>query len=559
MILRPYQDEALTSLRNSLIAGVKKPLVCLPTGAGKSVVIASFIHQVQQLGHEQKIVVAVHTQELVSQLSETYRKVSGLAPAVYSASLGVKKIGPVTFAQIQSISKKACDFGAIKLLVIDEADRCPDKGVGQYRTFIKQAKIVNPDMRIAGFTATPYRLGSGLVYGPEQPFDEMVYDISVKQLIEDGYLSKLTSKNGGAPDLKGVHVRQGDFVASELEAVMSDEETVKHACDEILRYGANRKSWLLFTSGLKHAALVHEELKTRGVVAPIIEGDMDKPERKKLIDAHRAHEVQALINVNVLTVGYDAPGVDMIVLLRPTKSAGLYYQMIGRGLRKAPEKQDCLILDLAGNITHHGPIDTLNERIKEKKKKGDEPGVAPTKTCAQCQEIVPAGVRTCPACGAEFPPLPVAKHDTVAAYESPLSTSEIIELPIESMGVRVHTPKDPAKAPSLCVTYKQGRTSVSEWVSLDPKSHFYAYQMGRKWLRSTPFIPFFGRTLAMDGDALIGHDGEKMVRLDTAIACVPFLGCIPKPRSIRYQTAQGGSKYPKVISRSFSSDPNTTG
>ena len=550
MILRPYQNEALLALRESLIAGIKRPLVCLPTGSGKSPTIATFVHQVTQLGHSEKIVIAVHSQELVSQLAATYERIAGVKPAIYSASLGSKKIGQVTFAQIQSIAKKACDFGAIKLMVIDEADRCPAEGQGQYRSFIKDALIVNPDMRIAGFTATPYRLGSGLVYGQGQPFEQMVYDAGIKDLIEQGYLSPLRSKNGGAPDMTGVHIRQGDFVSSEVEAIMSDEDTVNRACDEIVRYGADRKAWLIFTSGLKHAQLVHERLKALGLFAPVVEGSMNKLERAKWIAAHQSGEVRALININVLSVGYDAPHLDMLVLLRPSASSGLYYQQLGRGLRISPGKKDCLVLDLAGNIARHGPIDTLNARIKSKKK-DDEPGVAPTKTCDQCQEIVHAGVRVCPACGHEFPPIPVAKHDVVAAYDSPLSSSEAIEMPVERMSIRVHTPKDDAKAPLLQVTYMAGATKVADWVSIDKKSHFYAYGVGRKWLKATPFIPYFGRTLSMEGDMLMGDDGSSRVVLDTAISCVPFLGCIPKPRSIRYQAAPNGGKYPKILSRSF--------
>lgn len=550
MILRDYQQAAIDALRGALNDGVARPLVCMPTGSGKSPTIATFVHQVHLKNPQAKIVIAVHTQELVEQLSKTYAAISGTVPAVFSASLNKRAIGPVTFCQIQSIAKRACDFGAIKLLVIDECDRSPLEGVGQYRTFIKEASVVNPDIRIAGFTATPYRMGSGLVYGQDQPFSDMVYDVGIKQLVHEGFLSQLISKDGGAPDLTGVHVRQGDFVASELEAIMSEEETVHKACEELLRYGADRKAWLVFASGLKHATLISDKLASLGVEAPVVEGSMEKSERVRLVAAYRNRELRCLVNINVLSIGFDAPHVDLLALMRPTKSAGLYYQQIGRGLRIAPGKANCLVLDLAGNIARHGPIDTLNERIKNKKKSKKE-GEAPTKTCPKCQEIVAAGVRECPQCEFQFPPPEIVKHATVASYDSPLSGSDIRDVPVDAMNVRVHRPKDANKPPMLAVSYRCGINVVTEWLSIDQKSHSYARQMSRKWLRETPTTEAQGKRIELKGDQIVGITTDGEVPLDTAMACVPFLCCIPKPTRIRYQTPADGVKYPKVLGRSF--------
>jgi len=550
MKLRPYQEAAIDALRGALNDGMARPLVCMPTGSGKGPTIATLVHRVHLKDPSSKIVIAVHTQELVEQLSKTYEAISGTKPAVYSASLGVKKIGPVTFCQIQSIANKACDFGSIKLLVVDECDRMPLTGEGQYRTFLKEAAIVNPKIRIAGFTATPYRMGSGLVYGEGQPFSDMVYDIGIKELVHEGYLSQLVSKDGGAPDLTGVHVRQGDFVASELEAIMSDEDTVAKACAEIVRYGQDRKAWLLNASGIKHANLISAVLKTYGVDAPVIEGNMEKPERARLLAAYRNKDLRALISVNVLSVGFDASHIDLVGLMRPTKSAGLYYQQIGRGLRRAEGKQNCMILDLAGNIARHGHIDTLNERIKNKKK-SDKKGVAPTKTCPKCREIVAAGVRLCPCCEFEFPPPEIAKHDTVATYDTPLSNSEIREIPVDAMTIRVHSSKDPSKAPTLCVNYMCASTKISEWLSVDEKAHTWARHKAKQWFRDTPLENADGKQIVVRDDGLYGITAESEIRLTTAMACVQFLACIPKPTRIRFQTTPESSKFPKVLGRSF--------
>ena len=555
MKLRYYQEEAIHALRNALIDGVKSPMVCLPTGSGKSATICTFLHDLAVRFPQEKLVVAVHTKELVQQLADTYEAISGTKPAIYSASLKKKQIGLVTFTQIQSVYKHATKFGAIKLLAIDEADRCPVEGDGQYNTFIKEAKIVNPDVRICGFTATPYRTSTGLVFGAGQPFDSLVYDIGIKQLIDDGFLCPLVSKDGGAPDLTGVSVRQGEFVSAQLEAVMTDEALVEHGCDEIIKYGANRKGWLIFASGLKHAALIQEKMRDRGVDCPIIEGTMDQKARDKHIDDFKNGRTKCLVNINVLSVGFDAPHVDLLALMRPTLSPGLYYQQVGRGLRIANGKTNALVLDMAGNIAMHGPIDTLNERIKTKVKKEGKHD-APTKTCENCQEIVPAGVRKCPACGTEFPPLPVAKHAPVASLESAVSSSEVKTLLVDRWTIKPHIPKDPSKKPSLCVTYWSGLNRVSEWLSIDKEAHPFARQKALLFFRENPTVEQDGRKLYVTGNKLMGTSLSGEVELTTAIGCIPWIGsCLLKPASIRYQTDPNGGKYPRVLSRNY--EPNS--
>lgn len=551
MQLRYYQEEAIHAIRNALIDGTKRPMVCLPTGSGKSPTICTFLAGLHERFPHEKFVVAVHTKELVEQLAKTFQVISGKKPAVYSASLKSRKIGPVTFAQIQSIYKRATEFGRIKLLIVDEADRIPVEGDGQYRTFCSEASIINPDLRVCGFTATPYRTSTGLVYGDGQPFDSLVYDIGVKQLIDDGFLSKLVSKDGGAPTLDNVHVRQGEYIQSELETVMTDEGLVEHGCDEIIRYGHDRRGWLVFASGMKHATLIREKMLLRGIDLPIIEGKMNQTERDNYVAAFKRMGIRGLININVLSVGFDAPHVDLLALMRPTLSPGLYYQQVGRGFRICEGKTNCLVLDLAGNIAKHGPIDTLNERITTKKK--GPPGEAPVKTCERCMEIVPAGVRKCPVCGNPFPELRVAKHDAFASSDSPISSNEIKTLDVERFGMTITSPRDPAKVPTLKVTYHKGLTSVSEWLSIDSKAHQYARQKALAWLRENPLQTSpEGYRLEVEGNNLIGHTpfGERVI-INTAMGCVPFLACISKPLSIRYQTDPNGGKYPRVLSRSY--------
>lgn len=551
--LRPYQEAALEAARQALRDGMGSPLVCLPTGSGKSPVIATLMKTVHDLAPDECIMCTVHTQELIAQLAATYEYVAGEKPAVYAASLHRKERGPVVFGQIQSVYKHALKFGRVKLLIVDECDRMPKNGDGQYKTFLADLRVANPDVRVVGFTATPYRMGTGLVYGPGQPFDDMVYDAPIKDLIHDGYLSQLRSKDGGAVDLSQVHVRQGEYVQSELELVMSDERVVERACDEILRYGADRRAMLLFCSGVKHATLVSEAMQRRGIEAPIIEGNTSESARKLLVEKFKARELRALVNINVLSVGFDAPHVDLIALLRPTKSPGLYYQQIGRGLRRADGKEDCLVLDLAGNIAEHGPIDSLNDRIKATKS-AKEKGKAPQKTCPQCNEIIAAQAMTCPRCNFKFAPPPVAKHDVQASEDSPLSSSAIREAAVKGVSYRVHVPKDAGKVPSVRAMYRIGLTIHSEWLSVDAQSHPWARSKALQVLKQTPKIEADGRTLRIEQGQIIGtYQGVDTVIL-TALALAPWFACLQSPTSIQLQTDPSNPKYMRIVGRKFETE-----
>lgn len=418
--LRPYQDEAINHLKEAISGGVKSPLVCLPTGSGKTPVLCAYIAGLAAQHKGERFLVCVHTQELIKQIAGTYKAMTGDTPGVFSASIGKRQMAQVTIAQTQTFFRAKERLDRFHTLVIDECDRVPTKGTGQYRSLIQDLKICNPNIIVVGLTATPYRMGSGLCYGPGQMFEKLVYDAPIKVLMDQGYLCKLVGKNGGAPDLSEVHIRNGDYVAGELEDLMADESKVSAACDEILRFGADRKKWLIFACGVKHAHMVSEALARRNIICPTIVGNTEKEARNSLVASLRSGDIRGLVNVNVLSVGFDAPDLDLIVLLRPTKSPGLYYQQIGRGLRVHPNKQNTMVLDMAGNIAEHGPIDLLNSRVIKNKSAKSRDGVSPTRTCPGCSSILHISAVECGDCGYQFPK-EIVKHDTVADDLSPIS------------------------------------------------------------------------------------------------------------------------------------------
>jgi len=541
MQARPYQTDAILATRNALNKGIKNPLVCLPTGSGKGYCITKLAHTFQEQGRD--VTVFVHTQELITQLAQTYERISGLKAAIFSASLGEKNVGPVTFAQIQSAHRCPGLFSSSQICIVDECDRHGLDTDSMYSSLFATLRNIQPNLRVIGFTATPYRLGTGLVYGPGQPFDSMVYDANVGDLIKEGYLCQLRTKQGTAPDLSGVHVRAGEYVSGELELAMSDRLTIEAGVSEIIRWGQDRHSWLLFCSGVKHALAVQACLKARGVDGAVVTGETSPNDRNSYITGFKEGSIRCLINCMVLTVGFDAPNVDLIAMLRPTMSAGLYMQILGRGLRKHTSKCDTLVLDLSGNIERHGPIDTLNDRI-EKKSRVAGAGVAPVKACPECCELIHASVMKCPSCGYIWT-RDLAKHGTVASHLSVLS--ELTTVPVTKKRLGVNSPSDRSRKQTLKVEYFTEGDIVNpiatEFISLDTTANPFAYSQGVKWLRDTPGLAEAG--LVIDGDKVLG----KGVHLKTVLDVVPFVKNLPTPKAIKTMPNSNNPKYRSVIAR----------
>ena len=472
--LRPYQEQAIAACYDYLRTQSGNPLIVLPTGAGKSPVLAQIcMDSVLQWGG--RVLVLTHVKELVEQNAATLHRLWGAELGkgpigVYSAGLGMRDTEePVIVAGIQSVYSRGVELGRFDLVIVDEAQSIPADGDGMYRTLLGTLKIINPNIRMIGLTATPYRLTSGLLYGkPESLFTGIAFEIGVRELIDAGFLSHLRGKNGGDPDLSGVHMRGGEYISGELESAMSDAEKVTHAAAEIVKHGANRCAWLVFCCGVKHANLVKEELQNSGVIAALVLGDTPSDERAETVRMFKKRCLRCIINVGVLTTGFDAPHVDMVVMLRPTKSPGLYYQIVGRGLRIAEGKKDCLVLDLAGNIAEHGPVDDI--RIKEKRD-GKKGGDAPTKTCPECQEIIYASAVQCNCCGYLFPK-DIAKHAAKAGNETPLIEYRQEDVEVVDAYWSVHRKKGSVEGDgvpktlmvSYCFGYQQ---TVSEWVCFE--------------------------------------------------------------------------------------------
>lgn len=339
--LRPYQNEAVQAVYQYLANHDDNPCVVTPTASGKSVMIAKIASDAVKLWRGRVLILA-HVKELLEQNAGKVKALcDDIEVGIYSAGLNSRDTDtPILVAGIQSVYNKAELLGKFDLIVVDEAHCIAPDGEGMYRTFLTAMQKKNPLIRVIGFTATPYRMKGGLICKPENILNKVCYEVGIKEMIAQGYLSPLVSYAGKAEaDLSNLHIRGGEFIADEIDKAMDDERLVQFACHEIYDKTLDRKSVLIFTSSVKHCKHVAKTLEAfaKQEVA-IVTGDTPDDERAEILARFKGEQVKDLLgeskpplkflcNVNVLTTGFDAPNVDCVVLLRPTNSPGLYVQM----------------------------------------------------------------------------------------------------------------------------------------------------------------------------------------------------------------------------------------
>jgi len=389
------------------------PCLVLPTGAGKSHVVAALCKDAVQKWPETRVLMLTHVKELIEQNAEKMRQHWKGAPmGIYSASLNRRDLDePITFAGIQSVAKKSKLIGHIDLCIIDEAHLVSHKDEGGYRTLINELIAINPSMRVIGLSATPYRLGHGLITDKPALFDGLIEPVTIEELISQGHLAPLRSKITKLKlSTEGVHKKGGEYIESELQAAVDTNDNNVQVVQEVIRLSGERKAWLFFCAGVQHAEHVRDVLTSHGVEAECVTGQTGQADRRRILNDFKSGKIKALTNANILTTGFDYPDIDLIAMLRPTMSPTLYVQMGGRGLRPKSHTDHCLVLDFAGVVEMHGPI----TKVKPPKKLGTGEGEAPIKVCDNCFEIVHASVKVCPCCNTEFPAQekePLKLHD----------------------------------------------------------------------------------------------------------------------------------------------------
>lgn len=511
MILRPYQTTAVDAVLRYFEAGHPgHPMIVMPTGTGKSLVIAALIQRVLSAYPTVRVLMLTHVKELISQDLDKLTRIWPDAPVgVYSAGLGQNDTeSPILFCGIQSVWNKAKALSSeerpVELIFIDEAHRVPLHQEGTYRRFIADLTAINPHLRLIGLTATPYRhvpatktatAGyQSLVHGEDRLFTDIAYDLTrdMIPLIEQDYLAALWPQPMEYQvNLTGMKIQNGDYQTDQLNELMSREEVIDAILAEAIPKAQrdNRRHWLVFCAGVDAARNTAEKLRARGISAGVVTGDTPDRERGRIIHDFRAGQLTALVSVSVLTTGFDAPVTDCMIVARPTISPVLWVQMCGRGMRPTPEKcalegerkRGCLVLDFVGNTQRHGPIDRLTLKTPGPKKP------EPMKTCPECEAEINVFANPCPECGHVFEPTdeqpkaaksPKSSKDAIIAGITPLPPPTRYEV------TRVAYSRYVGKSgiPTLRVDYFSGFLRIaSEWVCLGHPPVSYPRRKAEQW------------------------------------------------------------------------------
>lgn len=477
MDLRWYQSESVAAAW-AAIRRNEHPCVVLPTGAGKSIVIAELARQAVSKW-QGRVICLAHRKELLTQNADKLAKLlPGIEIGIYSAGLNRRDWWQdVVCAGIQSVYRRAEQFERRHLIIVDEAHLLPESDSGMYRKFLRDIEAINPQVRVVGLTATPFRMDCGCITDGGI-LTSICYEASVADLMRQGFLARITNTATHQVDVSRVKTVNGEFAAQQLEETFLAE--VDQNTREAIRLAEGRQSVLWFCAGVAHANRTADAVAAlTGERVGVVTGDTLPIERQSLLADFAARRLRHLVNCDVLTTGFDAPCIDCIVVLRATKSAGLFAQICGRGFRLYNDKPDCLVLDFGGNIGRHGPLDDpqYGRRKRAEREASDEaPITVPTKQCPACGEAIPISVVFCPACG-HMMPREAKTLDEEADTWSVILQEEIQPetVYVESVTMSRHRPRDVRKLDTLRVEYSCVREGggnlaqlvVPEWVCLE--------------------------------------------------------------------------------------------
>lgn len=463
--LRPYQQDGLNAIWEYFQNGnTGNPLLAWPTGTGKSIVPAIFIESVMKLWPTQRFLLLTHVKELIAQNSEVLQTVWPFAPlGIYSAGLKQKDAAmPIVYAGIQSAKNNPHLFGHRDIIFIDEAHLINQDEASMYQSFLATMKLVNPSLKIIGMTATPFRMGMGMITDGGI-FTDIVHDLcsldSFNRLIAEGYVAPLVPLRTKIElDVSNVGMAKGEFIQSQLQHAVDVAKITYEGLRELVEAGHNRRSWLLFASGIEHAEHISEMLQSFGIDCAAVHSKNSPEFNDKAIIAFKNYSLRSIVNYGKLTTGFNHPGIDLIGMFRPTMSVPLWVQMLGRGTRPCEGKKDCLVLDYARNTPRLGPI---NDPVIPRKK-GEAVGEVPVKICETCGVFNHIKNKTCTHCQSEFD-FEIKITKSAGFHELIKSDLPIIEtFNVDRVIYNKHQKLD--KLPCLKVTYFTGIRSFTEWL-----------------------------------------------------------------------------------------------
>ena len=523
--LRPYQTDGLQAIWDYFSSGkTGNPCLAWPTGTGKSVIPAVFIERIMKAWPTQRFMMVTHVKELIEQNAEVMRYVWPNAPlGIYSAGLKKKEaVFPIVFAGIQSAINNAMIFGHRDIIFIDEAHLVSQEESSMYLTFLATMKLINPKLKIIGMTATPFRMGQGLITD-DGIFTDIIHDLTgvdgFNRLIADDYLSPLIPlRTKTELDVSNVGMRNHEFIPGQLQSAVDKQEITYAGLQELVNAGSDRKSWLIFSSGIEHAEHIAAMLTSFGVDCAAVHSKQKSEYNDSAIKAFKSGNLRSIVNFSKLTTGFNHPDIDLIGDFRPTMSIPLHIQKLGRGTRPAPGKENCMVLDFGRNVPRLGPI---NDPIIPHKK-GEKQGDIPIKICDHCGAYNHISARICCNCGEEFEfkVKIVAKPGTDAILRSDLPVVETFDVQkvIYAAHNKIGSPT------SMKISYFTGMQMFNEWMLLE-----HGGLMGKK---------------ARD----LWRQMHKSEPPPTVTEALKFVSELRPPRKIKVWMNR---KYPEILSREF--------
>ncbi len=543
MQLRDYQTRAVDRLFDwwAKYPGVHAaPIVVMPTGAGKSVVIAEIVRRLfaQWPDHHPRTLVITPSKELAEQNAA---KLAALLPdevtvGLYSASLNRRDAhADVIVATIGSVYKRANDLGNIKCVLIDECHLVDTAGKGRYRQLIDElARLCT--FRVAGFTATPFR-GNGiwLTAGDDPLFTGIADTITVEELLKQGHLAPLRPPAEAIAthvDVSGVATTSGDYNIAQLDERV--RTVLRPAAQEAIRLAAERRKWIAFLPTVESADIFRDMLREQGIAVETVTGETPKAEREAIINAFRAGQVRCLVTVLALATGFDVPDVDCVIWMRPTISPVLYVQGAGRGMRPAPGKTDCLWLDFTDTTERLGPVDSIRGRAPKSNRKRTAKTETGEKYCEFCGEPMPAIARFCTACGKMQPQnIKVAGSASTAPVLANQRKPE--RRPVFEVRYRLWPGRD-GKPPTLRIDYYGAlRIIASEWKCFEHTGTARRY--AEQWWRQV-------------------SDAPVPDTIEQALAIIESQG-VREPSAIDVVPNPSNPSYLQVAGRHFEEQPET--
>lgn len=569
MLLKPrdYQEAGHALLMDYLITQHgKNPLVVMATGTGKSLMMAMAKWHLLHMAPHLRILNLTHVKELVEGNYKTLKKLWPEAPAgLYSAGLGVKDArNQITFCGIQSVAKRPATFGRIDFVFIDEAHRMSPNDAATYGKFLAALRLKNPNLIVIGYTATDYRMKGGRLT-ETGIFDDVVFDVgsgeSFVWLIQNGYLANLVPVDTGFElDESEIRLIGGEYRVDEASAAWQDQDLLEKAVDYQIAIAKeqDRRCWMNFCQSIEDADIVADMFTFKGY--PVESIHSKRKDRDEVLAKFKSGELRGVTNKDVLTTGFDHPPIDLIGMLRLTRSPSLWVQMLGRGTRpyfvnhighnggpplydiRTKEgrlasiadspKHNCLVLDFAGNTKRLGPINYPIVPGPRKKGAGGDP---PVRVCKNCDPwtMHHVSVKVCPECGFEFPP--PETFEAVASTEA--LVLDLANLPppppvvekvysVHEMVCEHHSGRS-GKPDTMKVRYRVGYTSVSTWVCVQHPHLSFARRKAEQWW---------------------AQHGGKAPAPKTVEEALEEVSSLHKPKFIKVLE---GDKYPEVVGYDF--------